>query len=481
MTKKLFAALLMALFLVGAVAAPALAQSQQALLAFDRKVIQRINIENMWQHLQVLTEDVGPRCMGTSEDRAGVDYIASVLAGYGYEVSLFEFPLPSSRMVPEVAVVAPVEMKLFPAPLTNTGLTTGDGITAQVIDWADSATPPSDWIPGSIALMNGPASVTNYNSYRAAAIAANAAGVILIKGDTGRLTGSVSSPRTIPMLLISPVQGEKLRALFATPPVTVNIQVTLGGFSQHVIGTRKPSNENKSTDNVIIVGGHHDSVYGSRGANDNASSVVTLLEMARVFADYPIDRELRFMAFGAEEGGGGAAQYVASLSAEERARITMINMEMLGSAYAPQERTFVATARNPSIPNFMTDSVMDAGDRLLFPVPFAGRVTGSDHVAFRNGGMEEAIYARAYPGNIPWDPLNRYGLEPQYHTPLDTMEFMSPERLEAAAKVVAAGIYDFLRKDTMNLVRSAIRRDLDFSAESAAFPPANSLGEEVSE
>ena len=108
-------------------------------------------------------------------------------------------------------------------------------------------------------------------------------------------------------------------------------------------------------------------------------------------------------------------------------------------------------------------------------------MTGSDHVAFRNGGMEEAIYARAYPGPIPWDPLHRYGLEPQYHTPLDTMEFMSPERLEVAAKIVAAGIYDFLRKDTRNLVRSAIRRELDFTGESAAFPPAyETLGEDLS-
>ena len=246
-----------------------------------------------------------------------------------------------------------------------------------------------------------------------------------------------------------------------------------------MIATRIPKNENKSTDKILVIGGHHDTVYGSRGANDNASSVVTLLELARVLADYPIDREVRFMALGGEEGGGGAARYVESLSEEEKARITMICIEMLGSAYAPQEKTFVATARNPSIGNFMTDSIMDAGDRLLLDVPFAGRVTGSDHVAFRNGGMEEMIYARAYPGNIPWDPLNRYGLEPQYHTPLDTMEYMSWERLEEAAKTVAAGIYDFLRKDTRNLVRSAIRKDLDFSAESAAFPsPNTALGVE---
>jgi hypothetical protein len=55
------------------------------------------------------------------------------------------------------------------------------------------------------------------------------------------------------------------------------------------------------------------------------------------------------------------------------------------------------------------------------------------------------------------------------------MERMSPERLEEAAKIAGAAAYDIIRMDTLNLVRSPIRRDLDFTGECACFPPAHEM------
>jgi hypothetical protein len=92
--------------------------------------------------------------------------------------------------------------------------------------------------------------------------------------------------------------------------------------------------------------------------------------------------------------------------------------------------------------------------------------------------MPSIVYARAYPGIIPWDPDERFGLEWWYHTPLDTLERMSDERLEEAAKIAGAAAYDIIRMDTPNLDRSAIRRDLDFTGECACFPPAYELEED---
>ncbi|UCF90937.1 MAG: hypothetical protein JSW39_22040, partial [Desulfobacterales bacterium] len=78
MNKRILLAILcVAVFLVGAIASSAPAVSDEALLAFDRKVIQRIDIDRMWEHLQILTEDIGPRVMGTSEEMDAADYIAS--------------------------------------------------------------------------------------------------------------------------------------------------------------------------------------------------------------------------------------------------------------------------------------------------------------------------------------------------------------------------------------------------------------------
>ncbi len=473
MNKKLsLASLCLAVFLVGAIASPALAVSDEALLAFDRKVIQRIDIDRMWEHLEILTEDIGPRVMGTSEERDAAEYIASVFESYGYDVSFFDFPIPENRIVPEVEVLAPIEDKLFPAPLTNTGLTAGDGITAQVIDWGDSLVPPTG-ASGKIALMDSPPGAnrnTNYDDQREAALNAGAVAVILIQSTDSGLGGRLSEPPSLPMIILSPLQGEELRELVENDGVIVNIRLEAGGISSHVIATRTPKNKNKSKDEVLIIGGHYDSVYGAPGANDNASSVAVVLELARVFANYPIDRELRFMAFGAEEGGGGSYRYVESLSEDEKAKISVINMEMLGSIYEPQEKTFSATADGST--NFMTDAFVAAGARFVELVPFAGPVCCSDHVPFHLGGMPSIVYARAYPGIIPWDPMGRFGLEWWYHTPLDTLARMSPQRLEEAAKIAGAAAYDIIRMDTPNLDRSAIRRDLDFTGQCACYPSA---------
>ncbi|NEZ55597.1 M28 family peptidase [Adonisia turfae] len=51
----------------------------------------------------------------------------------------------------------------------------------------------------------------------------------------------------------------------------------------------------------ILVGAHYDSVAGSPGADDNGSAVVTALEIARLFADYPTHKTLQVVFFDQEE------------------------------------------------------------------------------------------------------------------------------------------------------------------------------------
>ena len=52
---------------------------------------------------------------------------------------------------------------------------------------------------------------------------------------------------------------------------------------------------------IIVVGAHYDSVTGSPGANDNASGVAALLEIARLLAAEPMARTVRLVAFANEE------------------------------------------------------------------------------------------------------------------------------------------------------------------------------------
>ena len=54
---------------------------------------------------------------------------------------------------------------------------------------------------------------------------------------------------------------------------------------------------------IVVIGAHYDSVFGSPGANDNGSGVAALLALARRFAGKSSGRTLRFVAFTNEEPG----------------------------------------------------------------------------------------------------------------------------------------------------------------------------------
>lgn len=52
---------------------------------------------------------------------------------------------------------------------------------------------------------------------------------------------------------------------------------------------------------IILIGAHYDSVFGSPGANDNASGVAVLLELSRLFRTFLPAMSIRFVAFTNEE------------------------------------------------------------------------------------------------------------------------------------------------------------------------------------
>ena len=70
--------------------------------------------------------------------------------------------------------------------------------------------------------------------------------------------------------------------------VCVNLDAVFPGF----VGLEEPH---------YIIGAHYDSAPGTPGADDNSSAVAILLELARMFADSPCAKRLRFVAYTNEE------------------------------------------------------------------------------------------------------------------------------------------------------------------------------------
>jgi Zn-dependent M28 family amino/carboxypeptidase len=63
---------------------------------------------------------------------------------------------------------------------------------------------------------------------------------------------------------------------------------------------------------ILVIGAHYDTVSGTPGADDNASGVAGMLELARLMRDEPGDMTVRFVAFTLEEPPLFRSRYMGS-------------------------------------------------------------------------------------------------------------------------------------------------------------------------
>ncbi|MBX2864067.1 MAG: M20/M25/M40 family metallo-hydrolase [Leptolyngbyaceae cyanobacterium MAG.088] len=79
----------------------------------------------------------------------------------------------------------------------------------------------------------------------------------------------------------------------------------------------------------VIIGAHYDTVPGTPGADDNATGLAVLLELARQFSEQPPRRPVHLVAFDLEEYGlVGSRAYVSTLQGQSIH--LMLSLEMLG-------------------------------------------------------------------------------------------------------------------------------------------------------
>jgi hypothetical protein len=152
------------------------------------------------------------------------------------------------------------------------------------------------------------------------------------------------------------------------------------GVSENVIGEFAGGEPGGG---ILYLGAHHDTQAASPGADDNAAGVAGIIELARVLADRPRRRTLRFVSFGAEEQlSVGSAVHVRARRAElrERGRI-MFNLDACGSLMGWTEIVCNGPARLAKV-------VKTAFARHGLPVRMlSGIVPYADHFPFVAAGV----------------------------------------------------------------------------------------------
>ncbi|ANU21734.1 aminopeptidase [Planococcus plakortidis] len=406
--------------------------------AFDQKVIARIDEERMYEDVYHLTETIGPRVAGTEAEKETADFLEQRLESYGYEVEVQEFSIPD-------LVIGHLHTESGDEVLINipsgSAATAEEGLTAQLYDAGLGY--PADYnaeAAGKIALIQRGGFTFAEKVQNAEA--AGAAGVLIYNNvdQAGPLNPSLGgNEMDIPVGGITKASGEALKAdvLAANGTVTLTVQAFEGATSENIIATRTP--KKGGGDGIVHVSAHYDSVPFAAGASDNASGTAVALEIARVLKSYPIDEELRFVFVGAEEIGLlGSRHYVSELTESEVARSTgNFNMDMVGTSWDNATAIYMNTLDGQA--NIVTETAKATGERIGTPSELILYQRGSsDHVSFYEAGIPAVNFIRREPGTA--------SLEPYYHTPLDTIEFISAERLKEAGDLVGASVYQLIRK-----------------------------------
>lgn len=223
--------------------------------------------------------------------------------------------------------------------------------------------------------------------------------------------------------------------------------VTMKNIEVEVRGRSRP-------EEIIVIGAHYDTVFGCAGADDNASGVAALLEMARLFKDLQPERTIRFVAFANEENQNNPWELMGSYAYAERCRLRnekvvgMLSLEMLGcflEEEGSQRYPFPFNLFYPTKGNFLA-FVGDYGSRKWVrgalaafrkyaQVPSEGvaapsrfrDINRSDHWAFWQFG---------YPGLMITDTSNfRYR---HVHTAQDTPDKLDYDKLAKAVSALTA-------------------------------------------
>jgi Zn-dependent M28 family amino/carboxypeptidase len=159
------------------------------------------------------------------------------------------------------------------------------------------------------------------------------------------------------------------------------------GFgSRNIIGTKRGTREGY----IVVISAHYDSPRGSKGADDDASGVGVVLELARVFSNSKLEPTLQFTFFGANRPGGGALEnrLVGARTFEEllgtlqrKEIISMIEVDSVGQGEVLALRT-----QGSGLQRLKDKLATFAGEKKIVLTSLKS-TDDSDNIPFENAGV----------------------------------------------------------------------------------------------
>jgi aminopeptidase YwaD len=245
---------------------------------------------------------------------------------------------------------------------------------------------------------------------------------------------------------VNPLDGDKRLQHFRLLPSQA------GPTSLNVLGSIAPT-EVQESEGVLVLGAHIDHLGAGEdgryfpGANDNASGVAVVLEVARALKrrSGELRRPIVVVFFGAEEVGLiGSRRFLGEGPVDNSQIVAMVNVDMIGRPLIDQSKLailkrllkvdsdnsvgVVGTVGRP----FFVKTVEEAGRRaklsvygtqpILSPIATQLASNRADHSPFESLGIPTVFFGS--------------GESDDYHQPTDTVDKLVPELMARRAVVV---------------------------------------------
>lgn len=212
---------------------------------------------------------------------------------------------------------------------------------------------------------------------------------------------------------------------------------------------------------VLILGAHYDCsasrmgdaiwipqwlAINAPGADDNATGVASILELARLMSDpesgFVRDVTVKFIAFGSEESGpahdgshNGSTHYASAARARGEDIIGMLSIDMIGYNWSRNFAAIVSDGPSAWLGDQFRSALFSAGIPLETNAPPYPYATYSDHEAFWTQNYPAILLIEHAP---PWNTSSVYNANPYYHKTSDTLETVNIDLVRRVTQGVLA-------------------------------------------
>ncbi len=402
----------------------------------------RMSPGNIEQHIQTLTQDIGVRLAGSAQEKRAADYVADQFEQTGARVHIEEVRV-QERAVTEEQLEVCVNGLWEPANcslLSNALGTNGETLEAPPVFFAcetDYQRKDLSYLAGKAVVHLG-SHIENADQYRRLAKAKPAFVLFVdvrypgtVATSDGMFPSYVHAYGALPIVSVAFLDAWSWKERHA---LSLRLRVTGGmrpAVSPNVIADLPGTDPDAG---MLLTAGHHDTQADSVGADDNATGVAMVLELARTLSAVPRTRSIRLISFGAEEQlSAGSAAYVRRhrKALTEQGRF-MLNFDACGSLLGWTELFCCGPdAMGPYLNRFFV-----AQEQYIKLNPEV--IPYSDHFPFTACGIPSAWVTRT----------NCTSGRFFHHRPDDTLDRVSAAQLAKLAEISHNILNDMATQDT---------------------------------